>query len=101
MPRPRAPYPAYRLHRPSGQAVVTIAGCDHYLGPHHSAESRAAYDRAVLEWVAAGRPSIPLQRRHDPSMAELCLLFWEHAEQRYQRDGKPTGELPPYRSVKQ
>ena len=25
--------PSYRLHKPSGQAVVTLDGRDHYLGP--------------------------------------------------------------------
>jgi hypothetical protein len=32
--------PAYRLHRRSGQAVVTLDGRDFYLGIHGSPESR-------------------------------------------------------------
>ena len=45
--------PKYRKHRPTGQAVVTIAGKDHYLGPHGTKASIAEYDRLVGEWMAA------------------------------------------------
>ncbi len=34
--------PGYRLHRPSGRAIVTLNGKDHYLGVHGSTESKAA-----------------------------------------------------------
>jgi hypothetical protein len=37
MPRPKGSFksvPSYRLHKPSGRAVVTIAGQDRYLGAH-------------------------------------------------------------------
>jgi hypothetical protein len=47
--------PSYRLHKPSGQAVVTLKGRDFYLGRHGSPESRAEYDRLVGEWLANGR----------------------------------------------
>ena len=52
--------PSYRCHKPSGQAVVTLAGKDHYLGRHGSPESRQAYERLVAEWLANRR------RPHDP-----------------------------------
>lgn len=32
--------PTYRLHKPTGQAVVTIGGRDHYLGAHDTPASR-------------------------------------------------------------
>jgi len=42
---PRTPQqPRYRLHRPSGRAVMMLNGKDHYLGVHGSAGSRAEYD---------------------------------------------------------
>src|SRR4051812_47820333 len=44
---PDRPIPSYRLHRPSGQAVVTIDGKDQYLGKHDSPESHAEYDRRI------------------------------------------------------
>ena len=42
--------PKYRHHKGSGQAVVTIQGQDHYLGPWRSKASKLEYDRlAALE----------------------------------------------------
>jgi hypothetical protein len=41
--------PSYRLHRASGQAVVTLNGRDVYLGLHGTQASRDAYDRAIAE----------------------------------------------------
>ena len=32
--------PSYRLHKPSGQAVVTLNGRDHYLGLGHLSQPR-------------------------------------------------------------
>ena len=60
MPRYVDCVPKYRLHRASGQAVVTVAGHDHYLGPWKSLASRLEYDRRIGEWIAAGsrRPAI-------------------------------------------
>ena len=62
MPRSR-PVPSYRLHKPSGQAVVTIRTTtgerrDEYLGDYNSAESRAEYDRLIAE-QASGTPRAP------------------------------------------
>ena len=54
--KPKEPRtPKYRLHRPSGRAVVTINGMDQYLGRHGTPESRAEYDRVISEWLARGR----------------------------------------------
>ena len=33
--------PKYRLHKGSGQAIVQIDGCRHYLGKHGTEESMA------------------------------------------------------------
>jgi hypothetical protein len=49
MPRLTRKYPDYRLHKRSGQAVVTLDGLTYYLGPHGSPESRAEYDRLIAE----------------------------------------------------
>jgi hypothetical protein len=45
----RGRIPTYRLHKPSGQAVVTISGRDHYLGNYGAVTSRAEYDRLIAE----------------------------------------------------
>jgi hypothetical protein len=47
--------PKYRKHRASGQAVVTINGKDHDLGPHGTKVSKGEYDRLVGQYVACGR----------------------------------------------
>ena len=48
---PRSPgIPSCRLHRPSGQAVVTLAGKSHYLGAHESTHSQTAYKRLIGAW---------------------------------------------------
>lgn len=47
--------PTYRLHKASGQAVVTLSHRTFYLGKHNSPESRTAYDRKIAEWLAHGR----------------------------------------------
>lgn len=99
--------PSYRLHKPTGQAVVTLNGHDVYLGKHDTAASQKAYDRVIAEWLAAGRQS-PVQVRKsapdDPSsgitVAQLVNRFRTHAETYYRRaDGTPTSELNVYRSA--
>ena len=46
--------PSFRLHKPSGRAVVTINGKDYYLGVYNSKESKLAYARVIGEWSASG-----------------------------------------------
>lgn len=55
MPRLNQTLPRYRLHRASGQAVVTIGGRDHYLGPFGSDASHRARDRLIAQWLADDR----------------------------------------------
>ena len=51
--------PSYRLHKPTGQAVVRIAARDHYLGKHGTIESHEKYDRLIAEWLTNGRRLMP------------------------------------------
>jgi hypothetical protein len=58
MPRPRNPLPSYRLHRQSGQAVVTVRTADGrrrdlLLGPYNSPGSKAEYERVLAELRAS------------------------------------------------
>jgi integrase len=96
--------PTYRLHKQSGQAVVTLPDGlggrrDVLLGKHGSPESRLEYARVIAEWEAGGRhrpAGVP--QRHDLTVNELLLRFWHHAEQHYRHaDGSPTSELTEYR----
>jgi hypothetical protein len=90
MPRTNA-LPKYRKHRPSGQAVVTISGKDHYLGPHGSKASVREYDRSIAEWLARGRTA-PAADPHAVTVAELLLAYSRHAKLHYRKAGQATGE---------
>jgi hypothetical protein len=91
MPRLIAATPKYRLHRASGQAMVTLAGKDHYLGPWKSKASRLEYDRLVGEWLAAGRPTSAPSTVQEITVSEVCVRFFRHAREHYQKNGRPTG----------
>jgi hypothetical protein len=49
MPRLVQALPKYRKHKASGQAVVTLNGVEHYLGPHGTKASKTRYDRLIAE----------------------------------------------------
>lgn len=85
--------PSYRLHRPSGQAVVTLSGRDFYLGPHGTKASKNAYDRIVGEWQARGRRLEMPAESGGLTMSELILAYWRFAERHYVKGGKPTSQL--------
>lgn len=91
--------PKYRKHRASGQAIVTLAGKDRYLGPHGTKASHLEYDRVVGEWLAAGRPSRATADATDVTVSEVCAAFWKHARQYYTKDGSPTGAADTFRPV--
>jgi integrase len=86
--------PTYRLHKPSGQAVITIrSGAtrrDVYLGEYGSPESKAEYARLVAV-TAAGAPG---PARRDVTVSEILVGFLKWAATHY-RDpgGNPTSEL--------
>ena len=44
--------PSYRLHRPTGQAVVRLDGRDYYLGKHSTDPSHEKYRRLVAKWLS-------------------------------------------------
>ncbi len=86
--------PAYRLHKPSGQAIVTLDGRDIYLGRHECAESKCAYQKTITEWIANGRRladngAQPGQRT---TVSELIASYWRYAKTYYQKNGRPTSE---------
>lgn len=102
---PRVPsVPSYRLHKPSGRAVVTIPTAagrkDVYLGVFNSPESRQEYARVVAELATAATPDLVVVTAApaDATVDEVLLAFWKYADARY-RDhaGKPTAELDEVR----
>jgi integrase len=94
--------PSYRLHKPSGLAVVRLDGRDHYLGKHGTAESRGKYRRTIAEWLSRhGTPPTPRTgpAGAGPTVGEVIKEFLvRHAATHYRRaDGTPTGELANFR----
>jgi len=85
--------PSYRLHKASGQAVVTIDRHDRYLGVHGTPESRLRYERLITAWMQ-GEP-VPARESEssDITVAEVCIQYLRWAEGYYVKDGKPTTEL--------
>jgi integrase len=76
-----AAVPSYRRHKASGQAVVTLNGVDHYLGPWNTHQSRAEYDRVLNEWLARGRQLGEKTRNSDTDamlMKELVRGYHAH-----------------------
>jgi integrase len=89
----RRKLPKYRLHKPSGQAVVTLSGKEIYLGPFNSEISRVEYDRQVAEWLANGR-ELPPDPMEGPGLTvtEVMLRYWNFADGYYRQGEKPSPE---------
>lgn len=90
--------PAYRKHKQSGQAIVTLPDGfggrrDFMLGKYGSKESRIEYRRRLAEWEAAGRRLPSKEVLGDRVVNEIVLAYVEHVERTYRKDGKPTETL--------
>jgi integrase len=84
---PRRNPPSYRLHKPSGQAVVTLNGKDIYLGLFGSRASREKYDQLIAEWLSSGRQP---PKGSGLCVNELLLAYIEFAANYY---APPSKEL--------
>lgn len=84
----RSQTPSYRLHKSSGQGIVTLTDAisgrrkDVLLGQFDTQASRVEYARVLSEWEARGR------RFDDPAasdltVAELLLRFMTYAAEYY------------------
>ncbi len=103
----RRDYPSYRLHKQSGQAIVTLTDPsgqrrDVLLGEHETPQSRAEYDRVIAEWVAAERRLTTAKASASEATSltvnEVVLVYWQHAERHYRHaDGTPTRELADFK----
>ena len=92
MPRLLHRPPKYRRHKASGQAVVTIAGKDHYLGVFNSKASKLEYDRLVGEWLAAGWTAEAVSPSSEIKVTEVVARFWTHAEKFYRKTANRRGQ---------
>jgi integrase len=99
--KPRVP--SYRLHKQSGQAVVTLPDAlggrrDFLLGTYGSEGSKAEYQRVLLEWEAHGRRLPAREAAADLTVAELIERFWRWSEGYYRHaDGTPTSQADALR----
>lgn len=89
--------PSYRLHRATGQAVVTIQGRDYYLGQHGTEASKLEYERLIKERWSAPLPSRArgpgnAAEADDLTVSELILAYLQHADGYYRKNGQPTTE---------
>ena len=94
--------PVYRLHKPSGQARVRWKGQELYLGKFDSLESRKRYAELLRSIVTgatfdlaslSNRAKAISEKSDGLSINELCVLFVEHAENHYRKNGKLTSEF--------
>jgi integrase len=74
--------PSYRLHKPTGQGVVTLNGRDHYLGKHRSKPSLELYDRLIAEWLTAGRQTVKTISE-TVTVAEIAVAYLKHSRNYY------------------
>ena len=83
MARKRIDAPSYRYHV-SGQARVTLAGRDFFLGEYESPESKAKYYALLAEYNANGKQppeSTPAQLADAPVTVRCVTAeFREHIE---------------------
>lgn len=91
--------PSYRLHKSTGQAVVTIAGRDVYLGEYGSKSSFQQYALVLLEH--SGGHAVRKQQGEElgRALVEVLAAYWEYAKSYYVKNGKPTNELDAIRIV--
>jgi integrase len=75
---------SYRLHRGSGQAVVTLQGRTYYLGRYGSPESKEKFHRLVAESMVSA--TFGTKKNH-VSVAEAVVKYLEYTKVYY-----PTGQ---------
>jgi integrase len=84
--------PSYRLHKPSGRAVVTIHGKHHYLGPYGSAESKLKYKELIRGFLDPGYTP-PVKRGKAPTISELLPLYYSYIDSYYVKNGQQTHQV--------
>lgn len=81
--------PKYCLHKPSGNARVRISGKDIYLGEYNSPASRERYNDIIAKFLM-GKLDVD---REALTISRLAIMYVEHAQQYYRKNGQQTGEV--------
>src|SRR4051812_32887130 len=81
MSRPRKSVPTYRLHRQSGQAIVTLnengRRRDVILGKYDGPESHQKYERILVHLrIGSLQPTANGVSRNEITVNELFVEFW-------------------------
>ena len=87
--------PSYRLHKPTNQAIVVLSKKTYDLGRFGTTESKAEYNRILVEWLSGNAITKPAAATKasasvDLTITELAMRFWRHVEEFYVKDGKQT-----------
>ena len=90
--------PSYRLHKPTGLAVVRLNGKDFYLGKHGTPESQEEYTRRIAEWLTNHChpfPSADEPKREVSGLTvnELILAYMDHVSRHYVKHGRYNRKL--------
>src|SRR3972149_1491459 len=83
MPRLGNRVPKYRLHKQSGQAIVTVNGRDFLLGLHGTKASKLEYRGLIAGWLSAGRSRSYGAPEHVVSITELVVDYVEYVKAYY------------------
>jgi integrase len=92
----RRKLPSYRLHKPTGQAVVTLGGKDFYLGKHGTPESRERYDELVARWLLQKDRKPELLPQSDIEIRHVLAqytTFIRGPESPYRKEGELTRQV--------
>ena len=93
--------PAYRHHKRTGQAVVTVNGRDVYLGKHGTKKSRERYSEIIARLDDPTATPADVVARTPPAsivtVNDAILAFFAHAQTYYVKDGRQTNEVDAYR----
>ncbi len=87
-----AKIPSLRLHKPSGRAVVTLNGRDHYCGEWGSRAAKVEHQRLVGEWLASGKAP-HVTEREAITVAELVLAYRRYAKTYYAPPSKEEAQI--------
>ena len=86
--------PKYRLHRPSGQALVESHGRRTYLGKYNSDQSKEKYRQYIAQLMGAPlAPSEAVNSAETLRINALVMAYFNHAKQYYVKHGRPTAEV--------
>ena len=93
MPRLINRPPKHRLHKPSGQAIVSLDGARLYLGVYGTPESHERYQSAIAEWTSRRGDGKPPKTAPKPPERPRRTAASIVAELHQSAGGRPVKKL--------